>query len=216
MSIKIENIVGPSTEQWMAVIQGMRNPMNSWPKSDTSKIWSHEKACLLIWIGPDDLSLMKKLAKAGSDHRKFLRQLPIIMDVTAPLYWWKEADTYKVGTVANSCSTMHKIAEKEFVGSDFSCERMSPVAHTCLEGVINVLEHSRKMYNETKDVAYWDDMIQLLPSSFNQKRTLSLNYEVLWNIYQARKDHKLPEWREFCKIVVDESKYFKLIFGIEE
>lgn len=210
MSIKIENIVPPSAEQWMAAIRGCRNPLNSWARSDSGIQVDEE-----IYIGDADLALMQKLAKAGSDHRKFLRMLPVMMDVTAPLYWWKEADTYKVGTVANSCSTMHKIAEKEFTLDDFSHERMSDGALQCLKNTVKFLEIERRAYNGTRDIQFWHDMIQLLPTSYNQKRTLFLNYEVLWSMYQARKGHKLQEWRTFCNTIVREVPYFAEIFGIE-
>ena len=225
MSIKIENIVPPSIAQWQGVIRGMRNPMNSWAKSDTT--WDviedpepiNPDDMVYIKIGPNDMDLMKRLAKAGSDHRKFVRMLPVIMDVTAPLYWWKEADTYKVGTVANSCSTMHKIADKEFTLDDFSHEHLFDTARMHLENTITILNVWRREFqlqegNPQKDC--WWQMIQLLPSSYNQKRTLSCNYEVLWNIYQARKAHKLDEWREFCKTIVREVPYFKEIFMLTE
>ena len=215
MSIKIEKIIPPSFSQWKAVIRGMRNPMNSWAKSDSEVCYSSEVNEPFVDIGEADMALMRKLAKAGSDHRKYLRMLPVMMDVTAPLYWWKEYDTYKVGTVANSCSTMHKIQSKPFVRQDFSCDRMSDVALACLDHTIEVLEERRLKFVETKDNAFWDDMIQLLPTSYNQKRTLFLNYEVLWSMYQARKNHKLAEWREFCRTIVQEVPYFKEIFGIE-
>ena len=221
MSIKIENIVPPSIHQWEAVIRGMRNPLNSWAKSDTT--WDviedpepiNPDDMVYIKIGPNDMDLMKRLVKAGSDHRKFLRMLPVMMDITAPLYWWKEYDTYKVGTVANSCSTMHKIAEKEFTLDDFSHERMSDGALQCLKNTVKFLEIERRVYNGTGDNQFWHDMIQLLPTSYNQKRTLFLNYEVLQNIYYARKNHKLPEWREFCETILREVPYFAEIFAIE-
>lgn len=213
MSIKIENVITPSPSQWMAVIYGMRNPMNSWDKCDSAEV-AVLYASTEFRIGEADMDLMKRLARAGSDHRKFLRMLPVWMDVTAPLYWWKEFETYKIGTVSNSCSTMHRIHTKSFSREDFSCERMSPVALECLDGTIQILEDRRVKYNETKEVAYWDDIIQLLPSSYNQKRTLCLNYEVLWAICQARKNHKLPEWRELCDTIAREIPYFKKIFEI--
>ena len=219
--IKIENIVPPSISQWMAVIHGCRNPYNSWAKSDST--WDmiedpepiNPDDMVYIKIGENDLDLMRRLAKAGSDHRKFLRMLPVMMDVTAPLYWWKEADTYKVGTVANSCSTMHKIAEKEFTLDDFSHEHMSITALWTLNLVIDELNMARDRYNASKSKDDWWDMIQLLTTSYNQKRTLFLNYEVLWNIYPARKAHKLDEWREFCQTIVREIPYFAEIFEIE-
>lgn len=220
--IKIYDIVIPSIHQWESVIKGMRNPMNSWGKSDS--IWDviedpspcNPEDWVYIKIGENDLKLMRSLVKAGSDHRKFLRQLPVIMDVTAPLYWWKEADTYKVGTVANSCSTMHKIQEKEFALDDFSHDHLSEGVVGALEGLIYILNTQRDLYNFTKDKQYWWNMIQLLPSSYNQTRTWSMNYEVLYNIYQARKEHKLDEWREFCRVIVREIPYFAEIFEIEE
>lgn len=220
--IKIYDIVAPSIHQWESVIKGMRNPMNSWGKSDS--IWDviedpspcNPEDWVYIKIGENDLKLMRSLVKAGSDHRKFLRQLPVIMDVTAPLYWWKEADTYKVGTVANSCSTMHKIQEKEFALYDFSHDHLSEGVVGALEGLIYILNTQRDLYNSTKDKQYWWNMIQLLPSSYNQTRTWSMNYEVLYNIYQARKEHKLDEWREFCRVIVREIPYFAEIFETEK
>lgn len=209
--IKIENV---EVMGWEAAIRGMRNPMNSWEKSDSG--WfsseddmgvdyvqynSHSDPSELYFIGSNDLDLMKRLAKAGTDHRKFMRMITVYMDITAPLYWWKEFDTYKVGTVANSCSTMHKIAEKEFEMSDFSCEHMKPTSIKIMHDIIDILNKYRADYNNPeaeklgvkKD--YWWQMIQLLPSSYNQKRTVMLNYEVLANIYKSRKNHKLDEWR---------------------
>ena len=174
-------------------IRGARNPLNSWARSDSS--YDDEGNYVL---GENDLSLARRLAVSGSDHRKYLRMIFVSVDITAPFYWWKEYDTYKVGTVANSCSTMHKIHSKEFTRDDFSCDRMSDTALACLDNTIAVLEESRLKYNETKDVAYWHDMIQLLPTSYNQMRTCTLNYENLVNIYYARRYHKLAEWHEFC------------------
>ena len=205
--IKIENVVLPSLAQWESVIIGMRNPMNSWEKSDTVYEGNYPK------IGSNDLSLMERLRAAGHDHGKFMRMIPIYADVIQPLYWWKEFDTYKVGTVANSCSTMHKIHAKEFTLEDFSTEhlfideddydltkrmRVSSCQQLLL-GTIAVLNSSRNKYLETKDKDYWWQMIQLLPSSYNQRRTIFLNYEVLANMYHSRKNHKLDEWRTFCK-----------------
>ena len=162
------------------------------------------------------MNLMKRLANAGSsDHRKFARMIPVWMDVTAPLYWWKEADQYKVGTVTNSCSTMHKIAEKEFTIKDFSCEHLDEACLDVLHTVMIALNYERQAYIDTGIKDHWWQMIQLLPSSYNQKRTWFLNYEVLWNIYQARKNHKLDEWRIFCETIVREIPYFAEIFGIE-
>lgn len=226
MSIKIEKIIPPSFSQWKAVIRGMRNPMNSWAKSDSVVCYSDEVNKPFVDIGEADMALMRRLANAGSDHRKFLRMLPVMMDVTAPLYWWKEYDTYKVGTVANSCSTMHKIAEKEFTLDQFSHEWLLDSSLCCLENTIEHLNFWREKYilqshKETRDESCvsaeecWMQMIQLLPSSYNQKRTLFLNYEVLWNMYQSRKGHKLQEWRRFCQMIADEVPYFAEIFEIE-
>lgn len=229
--IKIENakIVG-----WDAAIRGMRNPMNSWEKSDTlffcpsqgdiRKIVEGQDLELLSEIGPNDAGLMMKLRNCGTDHRKFMRMITVYMDITAPLYWWKEYDTYKVGTVANSCSTMHKIADKEFALEDFSHEHL---IDTCLlERVINELNIYRDVYNNydkqteqykdefsKKDI--WWQMIQLLPSSYNQLRTVMLNYEVLANMYKSRKNHKLDEWRTFCEYIKT-FPYSELITGKEE
>ena len=174
-------------------VRGMRNPMNSWAKSDS--FFDEEGA---FRLGEADLDLAERLARAGTDHRKYLRMIFVSVDVNAPLYWWKEYDTYKVGTVANSTSTMHKIHAKPFSRADFSCERMSPDALACLDQVIATLENARLKFVETKDTAYWHDMIQLLPTSYNQMRTTTLNYETLVNIYYARRHHKLPEWHTYC------------------
>ncbi len=174
-------------------LRGMRNPMSSWDKSDS---YFDEDGDFVV--GDADRTLAKKLVQSGSDHRKFLRQIFVSVDITAPLYWWKEYDTYKVATVANSTSTMHKIHAKPFSREDFSCERMTPAALECLDRVIAVLEERRQVFVMTKDRAAWDDMIQLLPSSFHQMRTCTLNYETLLNIYYARRNHKLPEWHELC------------------
>jgi len=176
---------------WETAIRGMRNPMNSWDRSDSFR------DCGLI--GEDDLELMKKLSKAGNDHAKFLRMINVSMDITAPLYWWKEFDTYKVGTVANSCSTMHKIHTKEFTLDDFSCEKLTSPFKSDLKCTISSLNYARIKYLNTNNKNYWWQMIQLLPTSYNQKRTIQLNYQVLKNMYHARKNHKLDEWREFCK-----------------
>lgn len=174
--------------------RGARNPMNSWAKSDS---YVDEEGDFIL--GDADLDLGVRLANAGTDHRKFLRQIFVSVDITAPLYWWKEYDTYKVGTVANSCSTMHKIHSKPFERGDFSCDRMSDGALACLDGVIEYLEKTRLAYVETKERQLWDDLIQLLPSSYNQMRTCTMNYENLINIYYARRNHKLPEWHEVCR-----------------
>lgn len=174
-------------------IRGARNPMNSWARMDS--YYDDEGNFVL---GDNDLSLAARLAKAGSDHRKFLRQVIVSMDISAPLYWWKEFDTYKVGTVANSCSTMHKIQAKEFTREDFSCEKLSDEALSVLDSVISFMESERLKFIETKDKANWHNMIQLLPTSYNQLRTVTMNYEVLINIYRARRYHKLDEWKILC------------------
>lgn len=189
--IKIERTSVMNLENAM---RGARNPLNSWAKSDSA----YDENGNYI-LGENDLSLARRLAVSGNDHRKYLRMVFVSVDVTAPLYWWKEYDTYKVGTVANSCSTMHKIHSKEFSRDDFSHDRMSPVALDCLDKTIEVLEERRLKFIETKDTAYWNDMIQLLPSSYNQMRTCTLNYENLINIYYARRYHKLEEWHEYCR-----------------
>lgn len=174
-------------------IRGARNPMNSWARMDS---YYDEDGNFVL--GENDLNLAARLAKAGSDHRKYLRQVIVSMDICAPLYWWKEFDTYKVGTVANSCSTMHKIQAKEFTREDFSCEKMSEDALSVLDNVISFMEKERLAFIETKDKAHWHNMIQLLPTSYNQLRTVTLNYEVLINIYRARRYHKLDEWKILC------------------
>ena len=191
--IKIERI---SVMNFENAIRGARNPMNSWARMDS---YYNEKGEYIL--GENDLSLASKLASAGSDHRKFLRQVMVSVDITAPLYWWKEFDTYKVGTVANSTSTMHKIQAKEFERADFSCDKLSEDALAVLDGLIDYLESERVKFNETKDKAHWHNLIQLLPSSYNQLRTVSLNYEILINIYYARRHHKLSEWHEFCRVI---------------
>ncbi len=188
--IRIEKISVMNLEN---AIRGARNPMNSWGRMDSE--YDEDGNYIL---GENDLSLAKRLAAAGSDHRKFLRQVIVSMDITAPLYWWKEFDTYKVGTVANSCSTMHKIQAKEFSRDDFSCDRLTDDALSVLDGLIAYLEKERIRFNETKDKSAWHNLIQLLPSSFNQMRTVTMNYEVLINIYYARRFHKLAEWHTFC------------------
>ena len=240
---------------WGAAIRGMRNPMNSWDKSDSypvnTVIKTEEIApgieeqyysyCDAYWhIGDNDAELMKKLRNSGTpDHRKFMRMLIVYIDITAPLYWWKEFDTYKVGTVANSCSTMHKIQEKEFTLEDFSTDKIIDTGEPGYENMYNdltltlhydcekqyydphdifseilipALNLYRKGYLETKDKKYWWQMIQLLPSSYNQKRTIMLNYEVLANIYKSRKNHKLDEWHDFCRWI-EQLPYSELITG---
>lgn len=223
MGIRFENTVTPSADQWKAAIMGARNPMNSWEKSDSAECRDFhcgEGGCYDgikpddFIIGPNDLNLLKRLCSAGTDHRKFMRMLPVMVTITAPLYWWKEFSTYKVGTVANSCSTMHKIAEKEFTRDEFSCEHLLPRTLDILDECIMELNIWRGIYlngypaengyNEIKpkDKEVWWQMIQLLPSSYNQKRTVMMNYEVLANIYKSRKDHKLDEWREHENVTI--------------
>lgn len=175
-------------------IRGARNPLNSWSRSDSTYNADGD-----FVLGQNDLDLAHRLAVSGSDHRKYLRMVFVSVDITAPLYWWKEYDTYKIGTVANSTSTMHKIHAAPFSRSDFSCDRMSASALACLDTVIACLEDARLHFNETKDKSYWNDMIQLLPSSYNQMRTCTMNYENLINMYYARRNHKLDEWHIFCK-----------------
>ena len=209
--IKIENV---EVVGFAAAIRGMRNPMNSWSKSD-SCFCPNEPCCegnCSMMIGPNDLDLMKRLRNAGTDHRKFMRMIAVYIDVTAPLYWWKEFDTYKVGTVANSCSTMHKIHEKEFTLEGFSCEHLTPWNETVLANLIVELNANRDRYLQTKEKEDWWQMIQLLPSSYNQKRTVMFNYEVLANMYKSRKDHKLDEWRNFCSWIKT-LPYSELITG---
>lgn len=213
--IKIENTEFAGFE---AAIRGARNPMNSWNKSDTEPGYG-DNGCDVI-IGDNDLDLLFRLRKAGTDHRKFMRMITVWVDITAPLYWWKEFDTYKVGTVANSCSTMHKIHAKEFTLDDFSHEHLSCIdigggvgsPHQMLKNTIRMLNECRGLYLQTKDKEYWWQMIQLLPTSYNQKRTVMLNYEVLANIYHSRKNHKLDEWHDFCHWI-EQLPYSELITG---
>ena len=207
--INITNIITPSYEQWMAAIKGMRNPMNSWDKIDSKKNTCNNINCdncseiySQIELGKNDYDMMKRLTLAGTEHSKFLRMLPVIMDITAPLYWWKEFDTYKVGTVANSCSTMHKIADKEFTLDDFSVENLyEDVIDRPFRDIIDCLNFFRGLYIQNNDKDDWWQMIQLLPSSYNQKRTVFLNYAVLANMYHQRKGHKLDEWHDFCDMI---------------
>ena len=236
--LKIENteVMG-----WEAAIRGMRNPLNSWEKSDSfchpslghcndcpvrnkcAYIFEQDGKPYRSEIGPEDLDLMTRLRNAGTDHRKFMRMVAVYLDITAPLYWWKEFDTYKVGTVANSCSTMHKIHAKEFTIDDFSHEHLldDPMADTfqikspwdILYSTIDMLNLCRKKYLKTKDKKYWWQMIQLLPSSYNQRRTVMLNYEVLANIYKSRRNHKLDEWHTFCDWI-EKLPYSELIRGV--
>lgn len=211
-------------------VRGARNPMNSWGRSDSE--WGtaevDDVTCELVYrIGSSDMGLLRRLRSAGTpDHRKYLRMIIVWVDVTAPLYWWKEFDTYKVGTVSNSCSTMHKIHAKEFTLDDFSCEHLFDDVDERQDGCdgyyashmddnIRVLNNARLAYLETNDKKYWWQMIQLLPSSYNQKRTVMLNYEVLVDIYQARKNHKLDEWRDFCHWVEKLPCARELIIGGE-
>lgn len=239
--IKLENVVLASPEQMEFIIQGMRNPMNSWDKSDSNccagegfgqcRECGHSDRCMYngdFYLGDSDHSLMQQLSNAGTDHRKFMRMMPVYVRITAPLYWWKEFDTYKVGTVANSCSTMHKIQEKEFALEDFSCEHIHIRQSTdVLKETIDALNVFRDVYLNGGILSYengnqrcygkndkeiWWQMIQLLPSSYNQTRNIMLNYEVLANIYKSRKNHKLDEWRDFCKWI-EGLPYGELIVG---
>ena len=206
--LKVERI---SVLNFENAIRGARNPLNSWDRMDS---YYDEKGNFVL--GENDLALAAKLARAGSDHRKYLRQVMVSMDITAPLYWWKEFDTYKVGTVANSTSTMHKIQAKEFSRDDFSADRMSEDCLAVLDSVIAYLESERVKYNETKDRSHWHNMIQLLPSSYNQMRTVTMNYEVLINIYYARVHHKLAEWHTLCDAIRALPYADKLILVKEE
>ena len=227
--IKIENfeVLG-----WEHAIRGMRNPMNSWEKSDSR--WEPQFDTVQgpvagkFIIGPNDYALMKNLRNAGTDHRKFMRMITVYLDITGPMYWWSEFDTYKIGTVANSCSKMHKIHAKEFTIDDFSCEHLfdrygDPSMNlnygykypkAVMQDLIDILNNYRVWYNETKDKKYWWQMIQLLPTSYNQKRTVMLNYEVLANIYKSRRNHKLDEWHTLCDFI-EELPYSELITGEE-
>ena len=243
--IKLEHVILASPEQMEFVIQGMRNPMNSWEKSDSYMNYTVEfddSSPEIIEVhhpyyrvGAGDRSLMQRLSKAGTDHRKFMRMMPVYIRITAPLYWWKEFDTYKIATVGSSCSTMHKIHDKEFTLEDFSHEHLmnmvnndvgdalflNAAKNTRVDGedllclMIMILNYYRERYIKTKDKRYWWQMIQLLPSSYNQTRNLMMNYEVLANIYKSRKDHKLDEWREFCKWI-ETLPYSELITGGKE
>lgn len=228
--IKLENT---EVEGWKAAIRGMRNPMNSWDKSDSVFYDSYYEClydindtewncvpdhCETEYIGDTDLDLMKRLVKAGSDHSKFMRMINVTVDITAPLYWWKEFDTYKVGTVRNSCSTMHKIQEKEFTLDDFSHEHLlddsfdiyAPM--NVLDTTIVALNFHREQFNKTKEKTHWYQMIQLLPSSYNQRATVQLNYAVLRNMYHSRKNHKLDEWHTLCDWI-EALPYSELITG---
>ena len=197
-----------------AAIRGMRNPLNSWDKSDSAHDFQCDE-CMgfarCYKVGENDLALMRKLAHAGDDHGKFARFINVTVDVTAPTYWWLEFDTYKVGTVSNSCSKMHKIHEKEFSVDDFSHEHLDKYPIELLSETIRVLNVARREFLETKDKKYWWYLIQLLPMSYNQRRTVQLNYQVLNRIYHARKNHKLDEWHEFC-VWVEKLPYFKAVY----
>lgn len=245
--IKIENVVTPSPEQWEAIIMGTRNPMNSWDRSDTMiyehelEDWPHERVKTFNGLGSNDHDLMMRLAKGGPVHAKYRRMITVYATITAPLYWWKEMDTYQIGVVKNSCSTMHKIAAKKFTLEDFSCGHLLgygdidkdipdclDISNACciwneegsgvdcpvdvLNFTIEMLNKARTLYIKTNDKRYWWQMIQLLPSSYNQKRTVMLNYEVLANIYKSRKDHKLDEWHTFCHWI-EELPYSEIILG---
>ena len=190
--IKIENI---EVYGWEAAIRGARNPMNSWDRMDSC--YNNGE----FEIGENDYKLLKNLTIAGPEHRKWNRMVTVTMDITAPLYWWKEYDTYKVGTVANSCSTMHKIQAKAFTLNDFSTEHLDYIGLETMRVIIRRLNRNRTLFNETEDKDYWWQMIQLLPTSYNQKRTVHLNYEVLGTIYHQRRHHKLDEWVEFCNMI---------------
>lgn len=220
---------------WEAAIRGMRNPMNSWERSDSQPCKNGDgfEDCRvgvhggcprrdedyfkedIFCIGKNDFELMQRLARAGTDHRKFMRMIVVYVDVTAPRYWWAEADTYKVGTVANSCSTMHKIHAKELTPDDFSHEFFFGEEELVLERILYQLNYCRKKFNATGNKNWWWKIIQLLPQSYNQRRTLMLNYEVLANIYHARRNHKLTEWREFCRWI-ESLPYSELITGEEK
>ena len=205
--IRITNI---SVMNFENAMRGASNPMNSWARMDS--YYDDEGNFVL---GENDLSLASRLAKAGSDHRKFVRQIIVSLDISAPFYWWKEFDTYKVGTVANSCSTMHKIQAKEFTREDFSCEKMSDEGLAVLDSVIAFMERERLAFIETKDKEHWYNMIQMLPTSYNQLRTVTLNYEVLINIYKARRYHKLDEWKIFCA-EIEKLPYAKELIMLRE
>ena len=232
--IEIENVVLPSTKQWQAIIRGMRNPMNSWDKSDSGwysigvpgtnpAVANDQYLTGKYCLGDNDVNLMKRLVKAGKDHRKFMRMIPVYLDITAPLYWWKEFDTYKIGTVCNSCSTMHKITEKKFEYEDFSTDMLTVSGTEHIMKLIVHLNELREAYlnydtwdnngfkKPSKKVIWWQ-IIQILPSSYNQRRTIMLNYEVLANMYKSRKNHKLDEWVEFCKWI-ETLPYSELITG---
>ncbi len=218
--LRIEKTVLPSPEQWEIIIEGMRNPMNSWDKMDSEfdvgwiddSVWPHIEGHDAVQLGDNDYKLMTSLAKGGAVHAKYRRMIPVFLTIDAPLYWWKEFDTYKVGTVANSCSTMHKIHSNEFTLSDFSHEHLGKFERGVLVYLIDALNWARDKFLETKEKKWWWHMIQLLPSSYEQKRTVMLNYEVLVNIYESRKNHKLDEWHTFCDWI-EQLPYSELITG---
>lgn len=219
--LKVENV---EVLGWDAAIRGMRNPLNSWEKSDSQFVRDSDYGCFGVCpcaelvdcdcchVGPNDLKLMNTLRNAGTDHRKFMRMITVYLDITAPLYWWKEFDTYKVGTVANSCSTMHKIAAKEFTLEDFSHEHLGYQSIRVLKDTIKVMNDFREEFIKDHEKVNWWQMIQLLPSSYNQKRTVMLNYEVLANIYKSRRHHKLDEWHTLC-YWIESLPYSELITG---
>lgn len=219
--LKVENV---EVLGWDAAIRGMRNPLNSWEKSDSQFVRDSDYGCFGVCpcaelvdcdcchVGPNDLKLMNTLRNAGTNHRKFMRMITVYLDITAPLYWWKEFDTYKVGTVANSCSTMHKIAAKEFTLEDFSHEHLGYQSIRVLKDTIKVMNDFREEFIKDHEKVNWWQMIQLLPSSYNQRRTVMLNYEVLANIYKSRRNHKLDEWHTFC-YWIESLPYSELITG---
>ena len=215
--LKIEKTVLPSPEQWEIIIEGMRNPMNSWEKSDSVLgyvVENRNTVGIHNEIGKADHDLMMSLARGGAVHAKYRRMIPVYLTINAPLYWWKEFDTYKVGTVCNSCSTMHKIQAKEFTLDDFSHEHLCLSSKKVMAKVVDALNIERQIFLNTKNKESWWQMIQLLPTSYNQKRTVMLNYEVLVNIYHSRKNHKLDEWHTFCDWI-RQLPYSELITGGE-
>lgn len=211
MGIKIKNV---QITGWESALRGMRNPLNSWDKADTlfKAEYDMERAEYVPKIGNNDLSLMKRLSSAGTDHAKYERFIDVFCDITAPLYWWKEFDTYRMGVEKNSCSTMHKIQSKEFILDDFSCEHLEGARLDCLINTIDNLNEARIAFLETKNKDFWWQMIQLLPSSYNQKRTCKISYQALKNMYLARRNHKLDEWHAFCDWA-ETLPYFKEILG---
>ena len=210
--LKIEKTVLPSPDQWEIIIEGMRNPLNSWDKIDSETIYVGQGDEKFV-LGDNDRKLMTSLAKGGAVHAKYRRMIPVFLTINAPLYWWKEFDTYKVGTVANSCSTMHKIHSTEFTMADFSCEHMNRTSMRILEVTVDTLNMEREQFLGSGDKDDWWQLIQLLPTSYNQKRTVMMNYEVLVNIYHSRKNHKLDEWHIFCEWIRG-LPYSELITGV--